>query len=337
MTTVSIGDLARNFQLRRQNAELQTRLSTLTKEMTTGMKSDIADAVAGDFKPLAGLNHSLGLLEGYKTAASEAGLFAEGIQNVLGTVQTLAENVAPTLLDAGTAGRAEIIDTTTVDARQKFRSVVSALNTQIADRFLLSGTAIDRAPIASAQDVLDALSAATAGQTTASAIISSVDAWFDAPAGGGGYQDVIYDGAGPQSAIDIGANDSVTLDVTALDPAIRDTLKGLALATLVADGALAGDDAGRALITKTAGETIVGAGSSLATLRARVGTIESHIAESASRNAAERDALRTARAALVEADPYETATALQSVQTSIETLYSITARLSRLSLADFLR
>lgn len=337
MTTVSIGDLARNFQLRRQNAELQTRLSTLTKEMTTGMKSDIADAVAGDFKPLAGLNHSLGLLEGYKTAASEAGLFAEGIQNVLGTVQTLAENVAPTLLDAGTAGRAEMIDTTTVDARQKFRSVVSALNTQIADRFLLSGTAIDRAPIASAQDVLDALSAATAGQTTASDIISSVDAWFDAPAGGGGYHDVIYDGAGPQSAIDIGANDSVTLDVTALDPAIRDTLKGLALATLVADGALAGDDAGRALITKTAGETIVGAGSSLATLRARVGTIESHIAESASRNAAERDALRAARVALVEADPYETATALQSVQTSIETLYSITARLSRLSLADFLR
>ena len=45
MTTVSIGDLARNFQLRRQNAELQTRLSTLTKEMTTGRKSDVADAV----------------------------------------------------------------------------------------------------------------------------------------------------------------------------------------------------------------------------------------------------------------------------------------------------
>lgn len=337
MTTVSIGDLARNFQLRRQNAELQTRLSTLTKEMTSGMKSDIADAVAGDFKPLAGLNHSLSLLEGYKTAASEAGLFAEGIQNVLGSVQALAENIAPSLLDAGTAGRAEMIDTTTVDARQKFRSVVSALNTQIADRFLLSGTAIDRAPVASAQDVLDALSAATAGQTTAGAIISSVDAWFDAPAGGGGYQDVVYNGAGPQSAIDIGANDSVTLDVTALDPAIRDTLKGLALASLVAEGVLAGDDAGRALITKTAGETIVGAGSSLATLRARVGTIESHVAESASRNAAERDTLTTARAALVEADPYETATALQSVQTQIETLYSITARLSRLSLAEFLR
>lgn len=337
MTSVSIGDLARNFQLRRQNAELQTRLSTLTKEMTTGRKSDIADAVAGDFKPLAGLDHSLALLEGYRTATSEAGLFADGLQSVLGTVQSLAEDIAPSLLDAGTAGRAQLIDTTTVDARQKFRSAVSALNTQIADRFLLSGTAIDRAPIADAQQVSDALSAATAGQTTASGFIASVNDWFDAPAGGGGFRDVAYNGAGAQSPIDIGANDSVALDVTALDPAILATLKGLALATLVADGALTDDVPGRALITRTAGETIAGASSDLSTLRARVGTIEAHIADSASRNAAEQGALTTARAALAEADPYETATALQAVQTQVETLYSVTARLSRLTLADFLR
>ena len=337
MTTVSIGNLARDFQLRQQNAALQTRLSTLTKEMTTGMKSDVADAVAGDFKPLAGLSHSIGLLEGYRTVASEAALFAESLQNVLGTVQSLAEDVAPSLLDAGTAGRAQMIETTTIDARQKLRSAVSALNTQIADRFLLSGRATDRAPITGAQEMLNALSAATAGQTTASGVISTVQAWFDAPPGGGGFRDVIYNGAGAQGTVDIGANDSVALDVTALDPAILDTLKGLALATLVADGALTGDDAGRALITRTAGETIIGASSSLATLRARVGTIEAHIDASASRNATERGALTTARAALVEADPYETATALQSVQTQIETLYSVTARLSRLSLADFLR
>lgn len=337
MTTVSIGDLARDFQLRRQNAALQTRLSTLTKEMTTGMKSDIADTVAGDFKPLAGLDHSLSLLEGYRTAASEFRLFAEGLQNVLGTVQSLAEDVAPALLDAGTAGRAQMIDTTTIDARQKFRSAVSALNTQIADRFLLSGSATDRAPIAGAQEILDSLAAVTAGQTSASGVILVVQTWFDAPPGGGGFHDVIYKGGAAPGAVDIGANDSVSLDVTALDPAIIDTLKGLALATMVADGARAGDEAGRALITKTAGETIVGASANLSTLRARVGTVEAHIAASVSRNATERGALLTARATLVEADPYETATALQSVQTQIETLYSITARLSRLTLADFLR
>jgi flagellar hook-associated protein 3 FlgL len=337
MTTVSIGDLARNFQLRRHNTELQTRLSTLTQEMTTGERADIGAAVSGDFKALAGLDHSLRLLDGYRTAASEAALFAEGLQRVLGAVQSLSQDIAPSLLNAGTIGSAQMVETATVDARQKFQSAVSSLNTQIADRFLLSGTATDREPISGAGDILDALSTITAGLATASDVIAAVQSWFDAPPGTGGFAATVYGGAAPQSAADIGANDSVVLDITALDPAIRDTLKGLALAALVADGALAGDAAGRALVTRTAGETMLGAGSGLTTLSARVGSAEAHIAESASRTAAEAGSLAIARSALVAADPYATATALQSAQTQLETLYSITARLSRLSLADFLR
>lgn len=337
MTTVSIGDLARNFQLRRHNTELQTRISTLTQEMTTGERADIGAAVSGDFKALAGLDYSLRLLDGYRTAASEAALFADGLQRVLGTVQSLSQDIAPSLLNAGTVGSAQMVETITVDARQKFQSAVSSLNTQIADRFLLSGTATDREPISGAGDILDALSTVTAGLATADDVIATVQSWFDAPSGAGGFADTVYGGAAPLSAVDIGANDSVALDITALDPAIRDTLKGLALAALVADGALAGDAAGRALITRTAGETMLGAGSDLATLGARAGSAEAHIAESASRTAAEAGSLAIARSALVAADPYATATALQSVQTQIETLYSITARLSRLSLADFLR
>lgn len=337
MTTVSIGDLARNFQLRRHNTELQTRLSTLTQEMTTGARADIGAAVSGDFKALAGLDHSLRLLDGYRTAASEAALFAEGLQRVLGTVQSLSQDIAPSLLNAGTVGSAQMVETATVDARQKFQSAVSSLNTQIADRFLLSGTATDREPISGAGDILDALSTVTAGLATANDVIAAVQSWFDAPPGVGGFADTVYGGAAPQSAVAIGANDSVALDITALDPAIRDTLKGLALAALVADGALAGDAAGRALVTRTAGETMLGAGAGLTTLSARVGSAEAHIAESASRTAAEAGSLAIARSALVAADPYATATALQSAQTQLETLYSITARLSRLSLADFLR
>jgi flagellar hook-associated protein 3 FlgL len=337
MTTVSIGDLARHFSLRRHNADLQTRLSTLTQEMTTGERADIGAAVSGDFKALAGLDHSLRLIDGYRTAASEAALFAEGLQRVLGTVQSLSQDIAPSLLSAGTIGSAQMVETTTVDARQKFQSAVSALNTQIADRFLLSGTATDRAPISGAEGILSALSTITAGLTTADDIVASVNAWFDAPSGAGGFADTAYGGGAPQAAVDIGANDSVALDVTALDPAIRDTLKGLALATLVADGALTGDAAGQALMARTAGETILGAGSGLTTLSARVGSAEAHIAESSSRTSAEAGSLAIARSALVAAGPYATATALQSAQTQIETLYSITARLSRLSLADFLR
>jgi flagellar hook-associated protein 3 FlgL len=337
MNYVSIGDMAQSFQLRRHNVELKKHLSTLTEELTKGVKSDIAGAVNGDFKALAGIEHSLHLLESYKTATGEATLFAESLQSVLGTVQDIAGDIAPILLSAGATGGAQLVDTATMDARQKFHSVVSALNIQIADRFLLSGAATDQQPLSGSQDILDALMVAASGQVTAGGVISTVQAWFDAPPGGGGFTDMIYGGAGTPSAFEIGPIDTAALDVTALDTTVVDVLKGMALAALVSDGILPGDDNGRALLSHTAGETLYASNSGLSSLRARVGTVEAHIADSAGRNAAQSTALRIAKADIVAADPYETATGLEAVQTQLETLYTITSRLSRLSLADFLR
>jgi flagellar hook-associated protein 3 FlgL len=126
------------------------------------------------------------------------------------------------------------------------------------------------------------------------------------------------------------------MQLTAADPAIRDLLEGLALAALVAEGILAGDQVSRAALLKTSGEALLASGNDLATLRAEVGTAEAHIAGTAARNSAEASALEIARGGLIAADPYDTASALEAVQTQIETLYTLTARLSRLSLTDYL-
>ena len=55
------------------------------------------------------------------------------------------------------------------------------------------------------------------------------------------------------------------------------------------------------------------------------------------RAAAEATALGLAREALIGADPYEAAAALEAAETQLETLYTLTARISRLSLVNFLR
>lgn len=337
MNYVSIGDMAQSFQLRRHGVELQRRLTALTEELNTGVQADPAKAVSGDFKALAGIEHSLGLLDSYRTSTGEAALFASGIQTTLGRLQDLAMGVAPTLLSAGTTGGSQYVDAAANDAAQRFASAVSSLNAKVADRYLLSGTATDRPPISGAEDILAALRTAIAGQVTASGVASAVQAWFDAPAGGGGFADAAYGGSGAATDIPIGEADRVKLDVTALDPAVRDTLRGLALGALVADGALQGDPAARGLLSRTAGETLAGSNPDLAALRGRVGTIEAHIAGTARDNEGRAAALGLARAAILAADPYETASALEAVQTQIETLYTITARLSRLSLADYLR
>ncbi|GAB4386324.1 flagellin [Albidovulum sp.] len=338
MSYISIGDMAQTYQMRRHHVELQKHLTRLSKELASGQRADLAEAVSGDFKALAGLERSLGVLQSFETATSEAALFGQSLQTVLGNSQAIAEELAPALLMAATSSSPTMVASAGFDARQKLEAVVSNLNTEVADRFLLSGDATDRPPLASAQDILTGLTAAIGGQTTASGVAAAVAAWFDAPAGGGGFIDQIYGGSATALApFRIGENETAALDVLATDPAIRDTLEALALGALVDQGALAGDVAGQSLLIRWSGEGLVGAADGLAHLRARVGTFESAVSQAASRNAAQASALTIARNEIVAADPYETASALELVQTQVETLYTLTARLSRMSLADVLR
>ncbi|MEZ5888699.1 MAG: flagellin [Paracoccaceae bacterium] len=338
MTSISQGDMAQTFLLRRQNADLKTTLNRLTFEMSSGRQQDLSKAVRGDFKVLAGLEHSLSVLASFRTAASEAGTLTENLQTAFETVQTIASDLAPSLNAAGTTGGATHISTAAYDARQKLFSAVSALNVRVGDRYALSGTATDQKPILGAQEMLDGLAVAITGQVTATGVIGAVDAWFDAPPGGGGYVDRIYGGsATPLQPLRIGEGEEANLTLTATDDTLRGTLKGLAIAALVAEGALPGDLVGQSVLMKIAGQRLMGNGTDLATLRAGLGSVEAQIATVSTRTENEAAALELARNRIVAADPYETANELQAVQTQLETLYAITARLSRLSLADYLR
>lgn len=338
MNLSNVGDRAQALLLQRQNVDLKLRMTELTGEMASGRRADVAAAVGGDFRVLAGIEHSLTTLASYRTATTEAAGLTDALQKALETVQTTAADLAPSVLAAGTTGGATHIATAAFDARQKLFSAVSALNVRVGDRYALSGAATDKQPILGAQQMLDDLKLAATGQVTGSGVISAVDNWFAAPAGGGGYLDLIYGGsASPLAPFQIGEGEEVSLTLTTNDPTLRDMLKGLALAGLVAEGILPGDQSGQALLMQTAGQRLIAGNSDLAVLRANLGSVEGQIQAVATRNQAESSALEIARNAIVAADPFETANELEATRTQLETLYAITARLSRLTLADFLR
>ncbi|WP_284267036.1 flagellin, partial [Roseicyclus amphidinii] len=71
-------------------------------------------------------------------------------------------------------------------------------------------------------------------------------------------------------------------------------------------------------------------------LRSDLGQSEARIEEARSATEAARAALELETARLTDADPYRTATDLKSVETRLEALYLLTARLSRLSLSEYL-
>lgn len=334
MATNTLGDLAQSASFRRHNLALQREITARGTEVTTGRVADPARALRGDLSPLAAVETSLTRIAAFETAAAEAELLAGGIQRVLERIDTAASDFAPTLLAAGSGSAQSLGNAIPSQARDQFEGALSALNTRLGDRSLLAGVATDQPAVADAGTILAALDAAVAGAAGVQEVIDRVSDWFDAPTG---FAATGYLGAAAAGGIAISADDRVALDVTAADPAIVATLKGLAIAAMAGRTGVPDQPADRAALARAAGETLIGAQIDRSTLAARIGTAEGRIAAAASRNAAERSALELSRADLLGADEYDSATRLERAQTQIETLYAVTARLSRLSLTDFLR
>lgn len=332
---LSHGDLARLFQMNRSNASVKSEVARLSQELASGRKSSLAEAVRGDFAPVTGIEMTLSRNAAYATAGREAANFASVIQNALGTIATLGDGSAEALLTASQAAQPDLVATAAADAAARLAPALSALNAQFGGRSVFAGEAVDGPAMADAASFMAALTAATAGASDAASLVASVEAWF---APGGGYDSAAYLGAAaPLAPVAIGQGVSADLGITASDTRLRDTLKGLALARLVADGALAGDPDGRSALLGAAGEMMLQANSSLTQLRAQVGEVEELIEQTGVARDAETSALKIARAALVEIDPYETATRLTAAEAQLETLYAITARMQSLSLTNYLR
>ncbi len=335
MTFQGVGDLAQSFQLRRDNARLQELLRSVSSELSTGRTSDLGRAVSGDFGQLAGIERSLSRLSAYETTASETRLMADAAQASLAFVGDRMTDVSQAFLLANGDFQPSLIGSASRTARVALDDAISALNTRVGDRSVFSGIATDRPAIGQADDWLAALETTLAGETTADGVASAIADWF---APGGDFESVAYFGAtDPLSEVPVSEERRVTLDVTALDPGIRRALEGLTVGALLDRGALSGSPSEQASLAKAASEILLVADYAMTDTRARVGSLQEQIESAEARNASEGQALELARARILAVDPFEAATELAALEGQLETLYATTARLSRLSLTDFLR
>lgn len=332
----TFGDQARTFMLSRQNSQLKSEMDRLSLELSSGRVADTSKAVRGDYTGLSEIEEASASLGAFKTANSEAALFVENAQSVLSFIQGLSGEAAPALLMASNTNNNELVDATTSDIKQKLEAVVSSLNTQTTGRSLFSGTATDRAALASVDDMLADLTPLLAAETTAAGAMTVIDSWFDDA--GGGFETMGYTGSATALApIKIGPGREANFEITAADNAIRGVLKGLTVAALISEGMMNSYGTERQLLLQNAGEALLSNENELSGLRAATGTAEAHIEEMRVQNETEVHALDLARTKVLGSDPYKAATELEAVQIQLETLYTVTARLSRLNLVDFLR
>ncbi|TNE64135.1 MAG: hypothetical protein EP336_15655 [Rhodobacteraceae bacterium] len=335
MSAISFGDMAASLRNMRMTAQVKQDLDRYNYEVASGEKYDLAEAVSGDFAPLASIERALRTLSSYDTAIQEASLFATAMQTSFESVSTHVEELSSTLMTASTNADTTSVSVAASDARTRFDAVVSTLNTRIGDRSLLSGTATGKTSLISADDMMADLLTAVSGATTVEDVGIIVDDWF--MSAGGGYETVAYQGsANALSPFSLGEDETVRMDITALDEAVRETLKGLALASLVDEGVFENDVSAQASLLRSSGEALMGAQSGLADLQARVGSVEARIEEASLANTAMTYSYETAKSEIISADAYESASMLTQTETQLQLMYTLTARMSQLSLANYL-
>ena len=333
MPQVTMGDLTQTHLFGRRNATLKDSIQALSTETTTGLTAETTERIKGDYGALSGIEASLTRLGSFKLVTSETAALANHMQLALNTIADSGATLSASLLAAATSNSPTRINALGADADQRLQSALSTLNTRFADKSLFAGTTTDQAAVADAATLMSALDAAVSGALTPDDVEAAVNAWFDDPAG---FEATVYQGGAASSAIDIGPDQKAQIDITAQDPAIVSMVKGLAMAGLLQRGVLAGDDTSRAELAKKAGVSLSGSLATFAELTGRLGATEASIVNAGISNDAEKSALETARLGLISVDPYETASKLQDAQTQLETLYSITARMARLSLVNYL-
>jgi flagellar hook-associated protein 3 FlgL len=333
MTRISVGDASMTNILARQGADLRGQVQRASQEVTSGKHVDIGASLRGDFSPLLAIDANLSRLAAYGTNTTDAAFQTAAQQSAISGLSQLASGISTTLLGAKNFSTPAQIDTLAADAKGRLASAIGLLNTQASGRAVFSGTATDTVPLGSVEDMLTALQTAATGATTAGQVSAAVNGWFADPLGFGAF----YQGGASLSPAPIAPGEAADLSTTAMDQTLKDTLAGFAMAALIDRGALAGDPAERARLAAAAGQQLLSTEDARTTLAARIGTVEAQIETARTRNSAEETSLGILRSEIGSVDPYEAATRLQTVQSQLESLYLVTARVSRLSLTEYLR
>jgi flagellar hook-associated protein 3 FlgL len=333
MTRISVGDASLTNILARQGAELRATVNRAAQEVTTGRPTDLARALRGDVSPLLAIDASLTRLQAFRTTTQDAALQTAAQQVAVSGLSSLAKGITTTLIGAPDFQTQAQISTIAADMRGRLESAVGLLNAQAAGRAVFSGAQTDQVPLGSADDLLAALETAAVGATTADSVAAAVVGWFADPLGYGTF----YQGGAALSDAPIAPGETADLSTTAMDPAIRDTLAGFAMAALLDRGMLAGNADERARLAQRSGQELLTSEDARITLAARIGTVEAQIEAARTRNGAEETALAILRSDIGSVDPYEAASRLESARSQLEALYLVTARVSRLSLVEFLR
>ncbi|QIE55389.1 hypothetical protein G5B40_07915 [Pikeienuella piscinae] len=328
-------DLMSNLRSARLLAQVQTDFARASEEVTTGRKADVIEASGGDPIKLYALERELALNAERAISIDVAIGRIGATQTALERLQNATGTVGVRLAAAVSIGDVASAEQEAGAARGAFEEAVSALNTRFGDRMLFSGAATDGAALAPGDEILAQIAARVAPATDAAGAIAAVDDYFSDPAGfaATGYLGSLTDAA----AAEVETGQRVDFALRADREEIVQALTALALGVIGVEGGYPGaTNENRMIVMGEAAQRGLSAIDEVVSLRGEIGIAEARLETAKIRISSERTFLQESRNAVIAKDPFEAAVAFTSLETQLETILSVTARLSSLNLTNFL-
>lgn len=332
----TIGSQALPTSLQRAGLGLRAEVQRHSIELTTGRAADPARRLGGALGVLGAIETRLSRIAAEDSLLNAQGQRAAALQAGLEQVAGIHDTLRAATLGAGTGEPSpQVLARLGGQGRQALEDMVAALGRRLAGQAVFSGDRPDRAPLPAAADILAAAATAVTGATTAEEVVQRIETLFQQP--GGVFETTLYAGGAPVRLAAGDSNTALPPGPTAADPALREVLASAVLGALAGRADLLPDvELRRALVVRTV-EQQAAAAEGLVQTRASLGMAEGILADQRLRLGAERDALVTSRDSRIGVDPYEAASRLEETRARLEALYAVTARVSRLSLVEYLR
>jgi flagellar hook-associated protein 3 FlgL len=335
--------------LRRTLGLLQSNLTRGQKEVTTGRHADLGLALGLRTSSSFTLVSARRTIDA--TLASNSALAArlDSTQVALTALLSDAQDMRATLVGAQTSGGDPGAIVT--EARQALTTFVAKLNSSNAEGFLFGGVNTDQEPIRnyfadppeSNKAALDAAFATEFGFSQSDPAVSTITSAQMQNFLSGPFPSLFSTASWKTDwsrASDTPIRSYVSLSVsietstTANEPALQKLASAYTMMADLGAQKLNADSFG--VLMKTAMETIDSGIRALTKTQARLGVVQGAVKSASETMAIQSDTLQEQLHGLESVDPIEAGARVQGLMTQIETAYTLTARISQLSLIKYL-
>lgn len=331
MNPTQYGDMARWTTGVKNTSQIKGQLRELTQELASGKKADLTKHLGFDQLRVNEIDEKLRRLDAFSAVRANSKMLLNTQQTALGKLEASRTGLSKSVLAIGLQPTSLDVSIASDDGRSRFADMVRDLNTTVAGQSVFSGSETGVAALPDGQSILANLEASIDFTQPPDAIIADINAYFLSDTGpyatthyGGGDDTGMQRQVAPGVTVGIGSN--------ALDPGIRAVLAGTA-AISVAQNVSDADDR-LALLKQAAGNLVSTDG--LIGLRGKIGLSQARIEQAQAQSEASSAALQLEHNDRVSADPFETATRLQKVQTQLETHFTMLGRMAKLSLVNYI-